>query len=82
MFTPESIIDTVETAKLNAIEKVVTNKALKENMREAIRAEARFAKTIAATTKNMFDEIANFKYAEAFKPYTAKVEEFFKTYTK
>ena len=78
MFTPESIIDTVETAKLNALEKVVTNEALKDNMREAIRAEARFAKTIAATTKNMFDEVANFKYEEAFKVYTSKFAELFK----
>ena len=82
MFTPESIIDTVETAKLNAIEKVVTNETLKENMREAIRAEARFAKAIAATTKNIANEVVHFKYAEAFKPYTTKFEEFFKTYTK
>ena len=78
MFTPESIIDTVETAKLNALEKVVTSEALKDNMREAIRAEARFAKTIAATTKNMFDEVAHFKYEEAFKAYTAKFAELFK----
>ena len=82
MFTPETIINTVETAKLNAIEKVVTNKALRENMIEAVRAEARFAQTVLATSKNMFDEIANFKYAEAFKPYTAKFEEFFKSYAK
>lgn len=82
MFTPESFIDTLETAKLNAIEKVVTNKALKENMVEAVRAEARFAKSIAATTKNIADEVAHFKYEEAFKAYTAKFEEFFKTYTK
>lgn len=82
MFTSEAIINSVETAKLNAIEKVVTNKALKENMVEAVRAEARFAKTIVATTKNMFDEIAHFKYAEAFKPYTAKFEDFFNTYSK
>ena len=78
MFTPETIIDTVETAKLNALEKVVTNETLKDNMREAIRAEARFAKTIAATTKNMFDEVANFKYAEAMTPMFAKFEDFFK----
>ena len=82
MFTPETIIDTVETAKLNTIEKVVTNKALKENMIAAVRAEAHFAQAIVATTKNIFDEIAHFKYAEAMKPYTAKVEEFFKTYSK
>ena len=79
MFTPEAIIDTVETAKLNTIEKVVTNKALKENMVEAVRAEARFAKSIAATTKNIFNEVAHFKYAEAFKPYTKTFEDFFKS---
>ena len=78
MFTPETIIDTVETAKLNTIEKVVTNKALKENMVEAVRAEARFAKAIAATSKNMFDEVVNFKYAELFKPYTTTFADFFK----
>ena len=79
MFTPETMIDTVETAKLNAIEKVVTNEALRDNMREAIRAEARFAKTIAATTKNMFDEVANFKYVEAWTPMFTKFEDFFKS---
>lgn len=78
MFTPETIIDTVETAKLNAIEKVVTNETLKDNMREAIRAEARFAKAIAATSKNIFDEVAHFKYAEAWTPVFAKFEDFFK----
>jgi hypothetical protein len=82
MFTPETIIDTVETAKLNTIEKTVTNNALKENMKAFVRAEAQFAKAIAATSKNVLDEVANFKYAEAFKPYTSKFEEFFKTYTK
>lgn len=82
MFTPETIINTVETAKLNAIEKVVTNPTLKANLIEAVRAEARFAQSVCATSKNMFNEVANFKYAEAFKPYTTKVEEFFKTYTK
>ena len=79
MFTPETIIDTVETAKLNAIEKVVTNKALKENMREAIRAEARFAKAIAATTKNIANEVVHFKYAEAWSPVFANFENFFKS---
>ena len=79
MFTPETIIDTVETAKLNALEKVVTNEALKDNMRESIRAEARFAKTIAATSKNIIDEVAHFKYAEAWSPIFAKFEELFKT---
>ncbi len=78
MFTPESFISTVETAKLNAIEKVVTNKALKENMVEAIRAEARFAQTIAATAKNIMDEVANFKYAEASVPMFKNFENFFK----
>jgi hypothetical protein len=81
MFTIESIINTVETAKLNAIEKIVTNNELRENLKAAVRAEAGFAKTIVATTKNVCDEVANFKYAEAVKPYTAKVEELFKTYT-
>ena len=78
MFTPETIIDTVETAKLNALEKVVANSTLKENMREAIRAEARFAKAIAATTKNIANEVVNFKYAEAWTPMFAKFEDFFK----
>jgi len=82
MFTPETIVNTLETAKLNTIEKVVTNPTLKANMIEAVRAEARFAQTVLATSKNMFDEVANFKYTEAFKPYTAKVEEFFNTYAK
>ena len=82
MFTPETIIDTVETAKLNTIEKTVTNSALKENMKAFVRAEAQFAKTIAATTKNVFSEVVNFKYAEAVKPVTMKFEEFFKTYSK
>lgn len=82
MFTPETIVNTLETAKLNTIEKVVTNPTLKANLIEAVRAEARFAQTVVATSKNMFDEVANFKYAEAFKPYTTKFEEFFKTYTK
>lgn len=79
MFTPETIINTLETAKLNTIEKVVTNKALKANMVEAVRAEARFAQTVLATTKNMFDEVANFKYAEAYSPYFKSFENFFKT---
>ena len=79
MFTPETIINTVETAKLNTIEKVVTNKALRENMVEAVRAEARFAQAIAATTKNIFDEVANFKYAEAASPMFKTFETFFKT---
>lgn len=78
MFTPETIIDTVETAKLNAIEKVVTNETLKDNIREAIRAEARFAKAIAATTKNIVNEVVHFKYAEAWTPMFAKFEDFFK----
>ena len=83
MFTPESFIDTLETAKLNAIEKVVTNKALKENMVEAVRAEARFAKSIAATTKNIADEVAHFDYVSAFKPYTQYVTDLFsKTFSK
>lgn len=77
MFTPESFIDTLETAKLNALEKVVTNETLKDNMREAIRAEARFAKSIAATSKNVMDEIVNFNYEDAFKPVT----KFFETFT-
>ena len=78
MFTADSIINTVETAKLNAIEKVVTNKALRENMKAAIRAEASFAKAIAATTQNIADEVANFKYAEAMTPMFSKFEDFFK----
>ena len=82
MFTPETIVNTLETAKLNTIEKVVTNPTLKANMIEAVRAEARFAQTVLATSKNMFDEVANFKYAEAFKPMTTKFEEFFNTYAK
>ena len=79
MFTPETIIDTVETAKLNTIEKTVTNKALKENMKAFVRAEANFAKTISATTKNVMDEVANFKYAEATAPMFKTFETFFKT---
>ena len=78
MFTPETMIDTVETAKLNAVEKVVTNETLKDNIREAIRAEARFAKAIAATTKNIANEVVHFKYAEAWTPVFSKFEEFFK----
>ena len=79
MFTLETLINTVETAKLNTIEKVVTNKALKENMVEAVRAEARFAQAIAATTKNIMDEVANFKYTEAVSPMFKTFETFFKT---
>lgn len=79
MFTPETLINTVETAKLNTIEKVVTNKALKENMVEAVRAESRFIQTVLATSKNMFDEVAKFKYAEAYAPYFKSFENFFKT---
>ena len=79
MFTPETMIDTVETAKLNTIEKTVTNKALKENMKAFVRAEAQFAKTIAATSKNVMDEVANFKYAEAMTPLFSKFEDFFKS---
>ena len=82
MFTPETIIDTVETAKLNTIEKTVTNKSVAENMKAFVRAEAAFAKTIAATTKNVVDEVVNFKYVEALTPYTKSIENFFKTYTK
>ena len=86
MFTPETIIDTVETAKLNAIEKVVTNEALRDNIRAAIRAEAQFAKTIVATTKNITNEFAHFKYEEVAKTVTTHFTNFFdtvkKTYSK
>lgn len=79
MFTVESIINTVETAKLNALEKLQINKTLKENLKAAVRAEAQFANTVVATSKNIANEVVNFKYVEAIKPVTAKFEEFFKT---
>lgn len=77
MFTPETIIDTVETAKLNAIEKVVSDSAIKENIKATIRAEAQFAKTLVATTKNVANEVVNFKYENLAATYTKFVTNFF-----
>jgi hypothetical protein len=80
MFTPETVINTIETAKLNVLEKVITNETFKDNVRAAIRAETQFAQTLVATAKNIADEVAYFNYAEFMKPYTVNFTNLFDTF--
>ena len=50
MFTPESIIDSVQNAKKQIVETFVTNESLKKELVKLVDAQTKFAKTQYTTS--------------------------------
>lgn len=68
MFTPESFIDSVQSAKKQFINTFVLDKNVAEQLVSVVDAQTVFAKTVAQNTVNLSEMIV----ASAKVPFTAK----------
>lgn len=68
MFTPDTFIDTVQTAKKQFVSAVVTNESFKNELVKLIDAQTEFAKGQVATTLAIAEAFvknaSNFTYAK------------------